>query len=248
MAHQERVLVDMTVDAPADQVWAALRDTDRIRQWFGWDAPGLDPEIQHIFHTQATADDDARTLTWEDGDRLAVEEQDGTSRLHVVRVDHRGTSWDGAFDAVDEGWITFLQQLRFLVERHRGQYRRTVIADHLDLGTEGDALLDRLGLRDLGDNPVGSRYTVPGPDGTEITGEVYFQADLQLGLTVDQEGDALLVVSRTPPTSAPPHGTARFLLSLYDTDDDRAADVERRWTGWWADDIVNADDTDDAAG
>lgn len=232
MTDQERVVVETRIGAPADDVWRAMRDPDRIRQWFGWDDHGLDDEIAHIFSELAAADDDARTLVWEDGDRIEVAEQDDGAFVRVVRTGARPRDWDGVYDAVDEGWITFVQQLRFLLERHPGQYRRTVAAHHLDLGTEDDALLDRLGLRPLGDDPVGSRWEVDHVDG-RVGGEIWFQTDLQLGLTVEQEDDALLVVARTPASADPPHGTARFILSLYDTDDERAVATAERWHRWW---------------
>lgn len=230
----ERLLVDMVVGAPVDAVWAALRDPEEIRRWFGWDDDGLDHEVRQIFHDQATADDDARRLTWSDGDRIEVAAEGSDARLRVVRHGH--TAWDGIHDPVDEGWITFTQQLRFALERHPGQDRRTVLAGGLDLGPDDDALLDRLGLRTLGDEPVGSRYTLTHPDGSTSGGEVFFQTDLQLGLTVEEEDDALLVVARTPPASAPRHGRVMFLLSLFGdlaADDGRRTAAEQRWRRWW---------------
>jgi hypothetical protein len=35
-------------------------------------------------------------------------------------------SWEGVYDEVNEGWLTFFQQLRFYLERHPGRERRTV--------------------------------------------------------------------------------------------------------------------------
>jgi hypothetical protein len=267
---RERLLVETTVDAPQEAVWAALRDPERIRRWFGWDDAGLGAEVHQIFHDEVTADDDARTLTWADGDRIEVhpaesraagrdgerdsahggepgsdhgdQGPDGSSALTRVRLVRRGhpeAAWDGVHDPVDEGWITFVQQLRFLLERHPDADRRTVRAADLDLGPDDDALLDRLGLRSLGDDPVGGRYTVSRPDGSTFGGEVFFQTDLQIGLSVDEEDDALLVVARTPPASAPPHGTVTFLLSVFGdvaTDDERRKATEQRWRSWWGDD------------
>src|SRR5690606_14131513 len=122
MTDQERVVVETRIGAPADDVWRAMRDPDRIRQWFGWDDHGLDDEIAHIVSVLAAADDDARTLVWEDGDRIEVAEHDDGAFVRVVRTGARPRDWDGVYDAVDEGWITFVQQLRFLLERHPGQY------------------------------------------------------------------------------------------------------------------------------
>jgi uncharacterized protein YndB with AHSA1/START domain len=237
---QERLLVDAVVAAPVDAVWDALREPDRIRRWFGWDDEGLEAEIRQIFLDDVTADDDARTLTWRHGDRIAVAPAStGADRtdLRLTRRGHPENAWDGVHDPVDEGWITFTQQLRFLLERHPGDERRTVLATGVDLGPDDDALLDRLGLRSLGDDPVGSRYTVTRPDGSTFSGDIVFQTDLQIGLSVDEEDDALLVVARTPPASGPPHGTAMFLLSLYGAlaaDDERRAATEQRWRDWWS--------------
>lgn len=228
MAAQERVAVEVRIGAAAEDVWHALRDPERIRHWFGWDEYGLDEEIRYIFADAVTADDDARALEWEDGDRLEVHEVDGDAQVRVVRVTGAG---EGVFDPIDEGWATFVQQLRYLLERHAGKPRRTVVADHVDLGAGGE-LLRGLGLDGLGDVPVGGRWELDHLDGTRVGGEVLFRTENQLGLTVEQEGDALLVVSRTPASVEPPHGTARFVLSLYDVDDERAVDTADRWHAW----------------
>lgn len=239
MAEQQRVLVDVPVGAPPDVVWSALRDPALVGRWFGWDYDGLAAEIREIFAEQADADDDVRTLSWPDGDRIVVTPAGEGTSLQVLRAGHGipGASdevpFDGVYDAVDEGWITFSQQLRFLVERHRDQPRRTISAHGLDLGPEDSPLLSRLGLRELGSESVGGGYEVRRADGTTFSGEVYFQTDLQIGLTVAEEDDALLVVARTPPASAPPNGQVMFVLSTYGFDDARFAEAERRWSGWW---------------
>ena len=235
MADDGRVLVQMTIAADVATVWAALREPAQVARWFGWDYDGLGAEIEQIFRDQAEADDDARTLSWSDGDRFELEpaEDGGGTLLRVVRRGHAGTDFDGAYDAIDEGWITFTQQLRFALERHPGAQRRTVSALGVDLGSDDDPLLTRIGVRTLGDDPVGASYEVEGPDGRPITGEVYFQTDLQVGLTVREEGDALLVIARTPPSAAPPNGEAMFVLNLYGADDAAVAETERRWGSWW---------------
>jgi hypothetical protein len=70
----------------------------------------------------------AHVLDGGPGGTIALEARgDGT----VVRVT-RPTS-EAGYDEVDEGWLTFIQQLRFYLERHPGQKRRT-----LHVATGGD--------------------------------------------------------------------------------------------------------------
>ena len=235
MAEQERMLLDMTVDAPLERVWAALREPEVLQRWFGWDYDGLTAEIQEIFVEQAQWDETAHVLSWPDGDRFELEQlDDHRTEVRVRRRGHVGVDdFDGAFDPIDEGWITFAQQLRFYLERHDGESRRTVSVTGVDLGPEDDPLLVNLGVRSRGDDPVGGPSEVQRADGSSFSGQVFFQTDLQVGLTVAEEGDALLVIARTPPTSAPPNGEVMFLLSTYGLDDARFAEVEQRWTGWW---------------
>ena len=45
--------------------------------------------------------------------------------VRVTRAAPAG-SWDGVYDEVNEGWLTFFQQLRFYLERHPGKERRTL--------------------------------------------------------------------------------------------------------------------------
>ena len=48
----DRLLIEITVPAPVDVVWRALREPDIVRRWFGWEYDGLTAEVQHIFEGQ----------------------------------------------------------------------------------------------------------------------------------------------------------------------------------------------------
>ena len=114
------VICEVVIAAPADAVWRALREPSEIRRWFGWDYDGLDEEIEYIFQSQAKADDAARLLDFGEGGAIALEDRGDATAVRVTRAVADG------YDEVNEGWITFVQQLRFYLERHRGRERRTV--------------------------------------------------------------------------------------------------------------------------
>ena len=40
--------VEVTVDAPRDEVWRELTEPEQIKHWFGWQYDGLDDEIKWI--------------------------------------------------------------------------------------------------------------------------------------------------------------------------------------------------------
>jgi uncharacterized protein YndB with AHSA1/START domain len=123
----EPVIFEVVIAAPADRVWRALRERDQIRRWFGWDYDGADDEVDQIFFGEAAVDDARRTLDFGASGRIAVEDQGERTVVRLVRAAPAGTaSWDGIYDDINEGWLTFIQQLRFMLERHPGEERRTL--------------------------------------------------------------------------------------------------------------------------
>jgi len=123
----EPVLFEVVIAAPPDRVWRAFRDKDEVRRWFGWDYDGLDGEIDMIFFGDTEVDDDAMSLDFGPAGRLALEDRDGQTVVRLLRAAPEGSdSWDGVYDDINEGWLTFVQQLRFMLERHPGEERETV--------------------------------------------------------------------------------------------------------------------------
>jgi hypothetical protein len=53
------------------------------------------------------------------GGVLSLEDRDESTVVRVRRAS------DGGYDEINEGWITFVQQLRFYLERHPGKKRRS---------------------------------------------------------------------------------------------------------------------------
>ncbi|MGI8726071.1 MAG: SRPBCC family protein [Solirubrobacterales bacterium] len=165
----EAISVELTIAAPVDRVWRAITDPSEIDRWHGWDYEDLTEEIDEMFGSGATADSRARTLDTGDG-RFELSEAGSGTRLRVVR--ERG----GERDALDQGWHTFVQQLRFYLERHPGDERRTLYLGGLNVDSEGGsalALADQLG--------AGAKEL--------------FRTDDQLGLAIQGWGDGLLILS-----------------------------------------------------
>jgi hypothetical protein len=233
---EDHVLVEVTVPAPADAVWAALRDPQQIRNWFGWDTDALKDEIDFIFVTHAEADEERRTVTFVGvNDRYEIEAQGQNTLVRVVRSAPVG-EWTDVFDGMIEGWISFTQQLAFAFARHPGQTRRTIFFS-------GPPHADQLGRSVLGLDAApapGEPYTMPlGPDAA--SGQVWFVSRHQIGVTVNAWGDGLLVVAESPPKADKrPRGATMLTLTTYGLSDRAFADLESRWKTWWEAHFENA--------
>ena len=226
---EDHVLVEVTVPAPADAVWAALRDPMKIRDWFGWEADTLKDEIDFIFVTHARADEATRTVVFEGvNDRYEVEPRGEHSVVRVVRCVPAG-DWSDVFDGMIEGWISFTWQLAFAFARHQLAPRRTLFFS-------GVPREDRLGRSLLGlDAAPAAGEPWSGPLGPEpkSAGHVWFTARHQTGVSVDAWGDGLLIVVDQPPSEKKPTGFVMLTLTTYGLDDASLAALEARWQAWW---------------
>ena len=225
---EERPRIVVTVAAPVEAVWDAMRDKEKIRHWHGWEYEGteggLDEEIDLIYFTRVTADEESGTLTLGDGDQFVVEPVEGGSRITLTRAAYGDNpEWDAYYDDVTEGWITFLQQLRFALEHHPAETRRTLFY----AGAGARSPIAELGIHV---QPGGTPYELD-LIGEQAKGQVWFTSEHQTGLTVDGWGNGLLVFSHVPPSEKKPDGASMAVLSLYG-DVDREA-VDQRWKSWW---------------
>ena len=218
--------------APADAVWRALRDRAELPRWFGWDAEGLAEEIEDIFVAHAVASDGERILRFDDiSDRFELEPrgaEETVLRLVGARLD------PDAYDGMHEGWLSFVAQLRFALERHPGKDRRTLYLTGQTPSADGHTVMAALGLTDVqtgGD--VGDRYEVRGDDGeVALAGELWATSPRQTAITVGG-GTGLLVATQLPADVKPPYGGATAIITSYDLSDDEFQRVRHSWTGWW---------------
>jgi hypothetical protein len=141
------------------------------------------------------------------------------------------TDWDDVFEDVTQGWMAFTQQLRFALERHPNQPRRTLYLSGTPRSAGARTATAVLGLAALG--APGTRYSVAVP-GESLAGEVWHRGRHQLGVSVDGWGDGLLVLLERPPSERRPRGGSQAIVTTYGLSDDQFADLERRWTELWA--------------
>ena len=185
-------LIEVTLPAPVEDVWAHLRDPALIRRWFGWEYEGLAHEIGVIFLQEAAVDEPSWTVRWDDGmqdgDRIQLAGDGERTTLRVVRG-----APEAGYDPIAEGWISFVQQLRFALERHPGEDRRT-----LRLGPTSPARLP-----------------------PETAGEVYFRTEHQLGLVVDD--GLLVAWEKPADAEPPDGAASMVLSSYGDARPDEAA-------------------------
>lgn len=213
--------IEVTIAAPVDAVWRALREPQQIRHWHGWDDPGLEAEIQLIYldEDKIRVSEADRTLEVQGGDLFELTEDGDRTHVRLTRAP-RGSNpeWEAYYDDITEGWTTFLHQLRFALERHPGGVRRTLF--FMGKPRQRGALLAEL---------------TPSDAPTSMTGEEWFRSDHQVGYTVKEWGDGLLVVGDAPPSPIKPDGGAMAVLSTYGMDEDAFAELQTLWTAWWTD-------------
>ena len=229
----DRVLVELTIAAPADAVWEAMRDPAKIYNWFGWQADSLKAEIEYIFVAHAKRDEAAKVLFFEGvPDRFELIDQDGRTVLRVVRTVAETDSWDGVYEDMTEGWISFVQQLKLAMEQHALAPRRTI---YLEGAAKPGARppIAALGLSALVETPAGEPVSVTLPTGETVQGRSWHRTPWQFGFTLPQWGNGMLIVTDKSATETSPDGRGMVILTTYGLSDTAFAELEARWKTWW---------------
>ncbi len=231
---KDRVLVEVAIPAPVEEVWRALREPDQIRRWFGWEADSLADEIEYIFITHAQASDADHTIRYEGmPDRFELEARGSGSVLRIVRALPGDATWTDVYEEMTEGWIAFVEQLRLALSRHAGEERRTLYLSGGALAEGAPKLSEALGVAGLREKPDGAPYRAEAADET-LEGEVWHRSPHQLGLTVQGWGEGLLIVTDKPANDKRPNGGGSLILTTYGLSDDEFGALEARWRDWWS--------------
>ena len=126
-AMSDGLRIEVTLPGSVEDVWPAFREPDLLRQWHGWEDESLDDEIRMIFADGTVVEDDGRTLHV-GGHRFTFDEIGAQTIVRVTRATPPSggdMDWDAYYDDIDEGWLQFLQQLRFGMTHHWGETRGT---------------------------------------------------------------------------------------------------------------------------
>ena len=128
-------------------------------EWFGWEYEGLAEEIEMIFDEELEAWKEGGTLHI-GGHLFTLDDHDTETVVRVTRAAPIGGSvdWDLYYDDIEEGWTTFLHQLRFALARHPGHTRRTVHLSGFRTGPGAKTTVARLGLAEAAAMATGRRY------------------------------------------------------------------------------------------
>lgn len=225
-------VTSVVLPLPLRECWPHFREPELVREWHGWEYDGLDAEITEIYVDGARVSEDHRTINV--GTHLFnFFEDDGTTRVEVHRapLTDDNAAWADYLPDIDEGWTTFLQQLRFRLERHPDESRRTLFYG----GTPKDPTIspvEWLGLGQVGLQEVGAPYGATVAPGDALSGSVWFVDTHQVGVTVDAWGDGLLVVTNGA-AGGPPYTKGEAILTTYGLGDTERARLTERWTAWW---------------
>jgi uncharacterized protein YndB with AHSA1/START domain len=246
--------LDVTIEAPVDEVWRALATGEGLKRWFPFDArvdarPGGELWLSWGPDMEGSAPlsvvEPGRRLAWiearqdEDGQpiELAVEfTLESRGHQTVVRVVNSGfgtsAAWDNEVDSISRGWLVFMRQLRFTLERHRGVDRRVVYAE-APVDVPVDEAWARLfspegfSLDGAPRGAEGGRLELTTADGDSLRGVVQvWNPPKDLAMAVESMHDAHLWVEIYP---APRARVVKLTLSLYGAAEPDPAALEVRW-------------------
>ena len=235
--------LSVVINADAPQVWTMLREPSRVAQWHGWQTEGLEAEIKEIYFSgDVDESQDHTSFTVNGGDTFELRPVENGTLVSVTRagIDHN-SEWAAWDEDITQGWLTFLQQLRFALERHPHGKRHTLFLQLTD--GQGSAI-EKLALADL--PAPGESYQLTLGTGEEIGGKVWFRTSHQVGLTVHsyaEHGEGLLVVADHPAIKdVREEGSGSLIIaSTYDLGASRLDAIRKSWDSWRAENYPTSD-------
>jgi hypothetical protein len=225
--------LSVVINSDAPQVWTMLREPSKVAQWHGWESDELADEINEIYFSKNVVEGPDHTeLTVNNGDVFELKPVPTGTEVCVTRsgVDHN-SEWAAWDEDITQGWLIFLQQLRFALERHPHGKRRTC---YFSVPGSGGSAIEKLGLKDV--PAPGEEYSLTLGTGEEVSGRVWHKTNHVVGLTVHsyaEHGEGLLIVADQPVIpDKRPDGGSMVILSLYDLGAGSMETIRSLWDDW----------------
>ncbi len=243
---------EIAIDAPASAVWEAISTGDGLARWYVEEArvtPGVGGE--HWISWGEGMAVGGQNLAWEPGQRLtvgdpehatasdwkaivtdfAIETDGGRTVVKLVQSGlPAGPDWDGMDEGTDVGWEMFLVALKFYLERHAGQARRTIIRYWSSPRPVADTFAGLCALLGLAPDALhaGARYAATTAGGDEISGQIVaVDPGHLLAASVSELGDALVALT----VHATGDGAyVNFIVGTFGLPDPQYAEARARWS------------------
>ena len=170
--------LSVVINSDAPQVWTMLREPAKVAEWHGWQADDLAAEVNEIyFNSTVVESPDHTSLTVDGGDVFTLKPVPTGTEVSVTRaaMDHN-SEWAAWDEDITQGWLTFLQQLRFALERHPHGKRHTMF---FSVPGSGGSAIEKLGLQEVPKR--GEDYSLTLGTGEEISGKVWYKSTTRSG-------------------------------------------------------------------
>lgn len=241
--------IELEIEVPGtpEQVWRAVATGPGVSSWYVHHR--VDEyeggRVEFSFGPEMTAT--GRVAAWDPPLRVVFDGGESTGLAFEWLVEARvggtcivrlvnsgfgsGEEWDDQFDAMRDGWLIFLTNLRLHLEHFVGRSATPSLPMASWSGPRPEAWARLLAELGLPPNPsVGDRIAATAADAPELSGTVHVVADDHLALVLDRpvEGTAFLAAEQV--------GDAISVsVWSYLYGDDGAAAAERdepRWRAW----------------
>lgn len=245
--------LEIEVVGTPEEVWQAIATGPGISSWYvphtveeregGTAVARFGPGPEMEVPGRVAAWEPPRRVVFDGGEGAGglafewlVEARDGgTCVVRLVNTGFgSGDDWDGQYDALSEGWLLFLFNLKLHLEHFRGQTATAMLPTAMWAGPREEAwrtLADQLGISAA--PAVGDRVETGAHDAPTLAGTVVDVASSRLALLVDQpaSGTAIVAVEGTGDQVS-----VSIWSYLYGADAVAAAHRdEPRWAKWLSD-------------
>ena len=215
---EKKIEAEIAIDATPEEVWRAVSEGDKLKQWFPLDArvtPGEGGKVWLSWGEGAEWESpievwkptkQLRTvdvMPGQDGAplRIAVdyiiETRGGQTILRLVHSGFAADTWEGEIDSLESGWSSFLANLKLYLEQHRDETRTLAYFRNPPVEVERAEAFARI-MKSLGVMldavRVGSRFSAT-LEGHRIDGVVaVYRPPINLSAIIENWNDSFLMV------------------------------------------------------